>query len=239
MSISDEVSVGRSRRNALSEATRDSIYTLRTIAATIAISAAMAIPACSVTPTAGFWYQGDALILPAEAAPRLSGTLTNEEMRLIEDLSRAEIEHAFSGVRVDVTASHRAFWRVAVVQSLPRRPHQPLPDAGESEALGFLGGAGAVGFDVVATAATQYSPVNASRQRVVEAIGRGIGRVAVHEFMHQMLGPAVAHNSADVNSYEFGSADRPSQYYGELHWTTAWPLLERKFGLRKGTGIGH
>jgi hypothetical protein len=219
--------------------TGDGIQMLRTSAATIAMSAAMAMSACSVTPTAGFWYERNALVLPAEAAPRLSGALTNEEMTSIEKLSRAEIEHAFSGFRLGVTSSHRAFWRVAVVQSLPQRPDHPLPDAGESFAMGFLGGAGAVGFDVVAIEAAHYSPVNASRQRVVESIGRGIGRVAVHEFMHQMLGPAVAHNSGDVNSYEYGSADRQSQYYGELHWTTAWPLLERKFGLRTGTGIGH
>jgi hypothetical protein len=105
--------------------------------------------------------------------------------------------------------------------------------------MGFLGGTGAVGVNVVAIEATHYSPVNASRQRVVEGIGRGIGRVAVHEFMHQMLGSAGAHNGVDVNSYEYGSSDRQSQYYGELHWTIAWPLLERKFGLRTGIGIGH
>ena len=205
---------------------------VRTSAAAIVMATAMAISACSVTPTAGFWYDTDALVLPAEAARRLNGALTNEEMRSIEEFSRAEIEHAFSGLRLGVTSSHRAFWRVAVVQSLPRRPNQPLPDAGESLAMGFLGGTGAVDFDVVAIAAAHYSPVNASRQRVVEGIGRGIGRVAVHEFMHQMLGPSVAHNSVDVNSYECGSSDRQSQYYGELHWTTAWPLLQRKFGLR-------
>lgn len=219
--------------------TGDSISALRTSAATIAMLAAIAISACSVTPTAGFWYDTDALALPIEAAPRLSGALTNEEMRSIQELSRTEIEHAFSALRLDVTSNRRAFWRVAVVQSLPRRPNQPLPDAGESVVMGFLGGAGAVGFDVIAIAAAHYSPVNASRQRVVEGIGRGIGRVAVHEFMHQMLGPAVAHNTVDLNSYECGSSDRASQYYGELHWTTAWPLLEGKFGLRTGTGIGR
>jgi hypothetical protein len=212
---------------------------LRTIAASIALSAAIAMSACSATPTAGFWYEKNAIVLPPEAARRLSGTLTDEEMRSIEELSRSEIEHAFSGLGVRVTSSRRALWRVAVVPSLPRRPDHPLPDAGESVALGFLGGAGAVGFDVVAIGADRYSPASAPRQRVVEAIGRGVGRVAVHEFMHQMLGPAVAHNSVDVNSYEHGSADRQSQYYGELHWTSAWPLLVRKFGLRTASGTGH
>jgi hypothetical protein len=64
---------------------------------------------------------------------------------------------------------------------------------------------------------------------VLDGIGRGIGRVAVHEFMHQMLGVASAHNDSDPDSYESGRAERPSQYYGELHWTTALPALRRRF----------
>jgi hypothetical protein len=45
-----------------------------------------------------------------------------------------------------------------------------------------------------------------------------------------MLGGDSRHNDTDENSYEYGSPDRFSQYYGELHWTTAWPLLLQKFG---------
>lgn len=37
-------------------------------------------------------------------------------------------------------------------------------------------------------------------------------------------------NRTDRTSYEYGNADRPSQYYGELRWTTAWPVLQQKFG---------
>jgi len=33
-----------------------------------------------------------------------------------------------------------------------------------------------------------------------------------------------------LDSYEYGNADRRSQYYGELRWTTAWPVLIQKFG---------
>ena len=96
-------------------------------------------------------------------------------------------------------------------------------------ALGALGGRGAVGFDLVAFKAINYAPADAPRHRIIEGIGRGIGRVAVHEFVHQILGVAAAHNNSDVNSYEYGSPDRASQYYGDLHWTTALPLLNKKF----------
>jgi hypothetical protein len=97
-------------------------------------------------------------------------------------------------------------------------------------ALGVLGGHGAVMFDIVALKAIHYAPAAASRQSIIDAIGRGIGRVAVHEFIHQILGVAASHNDADEKSYEYGSPDRPSQYYGDLHWTTAWPHLASKFG---------
>ncbi len=98
--------------------------------------------------------------------------------------------------------------------------------------MGFLGGSGAVGVDFVAFQAVHFAPGEASRQVIIEGIGRGIGRVAVHEFMHQMLGASASHNDSDPDSYEHGRPDRASQYYGELHWTTAWPLLRRRFDDR-------
>jgi hypothetical protein len=80
----------------------------------------------------------------------------------------------------------------------------------------------------VALKAIQYAPADASRATIIDGIGRGIGRVAAHEFAHQILGGNNMHNQTDENSYEFPSPDRASQYYGELHWTTARPILEQK-----------
>jgi hypothetical protein len=182
------------------------------------------------TPTAGFWYNSGSFVLPFDAMNGSGGPLEDEEMESIEQLSRTEIERAFSKLRITITANHNAFWRLEVLQSLPVTMNQQRPSAGQSLALGFLGGTGAIGFDVVALEAIRYAPTGASRPRIIEGIGRGIGRVAVHEFVHQMLGAAAAHNDTDQDSYEYGSPDRPSQYYGELHWTRAWPLLHQKFG---------
>jgi hypothetical protein len=108
----------------------------------------------------------------------------------------------------------------------PRGP-AALPNAGESLSFGWLGGSGGVSFDLVALKAIHYAPDGATRQMIIDGIGRGIGRVAAHEFAHQMLNSDAAHNEADENSYEYPSPDRASQYYGELHWTTARPLLEQ------------
>ena len=200
----------------------------------VAVVAIASVFACSgglsrATPSAGFWYESSAFVLPADVATRFGEPLNDDEIGSIKQLSRTELERAFSGLRITVITNPNAFWRVEVLQSLPVREHQPLPHAGESLALGILGGTGAVGFDVVALKAIQYAPTSASRQRVIEGIGRGIGRVAVHEFIHQILGVTAAHNDTDEDSYEYGSPDRSSQYYGELHWTTAWPLLHQKF----------
>ena len=38
--------------------------------------------------------------------------------------------------------------------------------------------------------------------------------------------------SRDVQSYEHGSANRREQYYGEMRWDIAAPMLKQKFGLK-------
>jgi hypothetical protein len=176
--------------------------------------------------TAGFWYGNDTFALPARAAEQLGGLLTGAELESIKARSRAEVERAFAGMTVSITDRHDAFWRVEVVRAL--RPRGPLPNAGESMPHGFLGGSGGVSFDLVALKAIQYAPAGATRQTIIDGIGRGIGRVAAHEFAHQMINSAEMHNPRDENSYEYPSPDRAAQYYGELRWTTARPLLEQR-----------
>jgi hypothetical protein len=38
------------------------------------------------------------------------------------------------------------------------------------------------------------------------------------------------HHSTDIASYEFASAARREQYFGEMHWDLAWPLLQKRIG---------
>jgi hypothetical protein len=184
--------------------------------------------ACSPQPAAGLWFASSALTIPPDVESRLGGPLTSEEQAEIERRARAEVDHAFSGLPISVTRDPHAFWRVAVYETLSTRWNQALPRAGESMVLGVLGGSGAVGFDVVARAAVQFAAPDDARRAIIAGMGRGVGRVAVHEFTHQIL-PSLRHNDADADSYEYGSPDRASQYYGELHWTTAWPLLTARF----------
>jgi len=184
------------------------------------------------THTIGFWYEADAFLLSPEAVERLGGPISATDERSIEGTSRSEIERAFSELTITLTADDNAFWRVQVVKSLPVRSNRQRPAAGESLPLGFLGGVGNVGFDFVAAKAIDYAPPDAARPDIIEAIGRGVGRVAVHEFIHQILGTAFSDDYSDDNTYEYGRPDRPSQYYGELHWGTAWPLLQDRIGKR-------
>jgi hypothetical protein len=187
---------------------------------------------CSQTHTAGFWFADDALTLPDAVAGPLGGPLTDRERASLQQIARAEIDRAFAGLPLSITEGRDAFWRVAVLRSLPSRGNRALPHAGESLAMGFMGGTGAVDFDFVAFTALHVAHDPTARPVIVEAMGRGIGRVAVHEFMHQILGASIGHDDSDANSYEFGNPERRSQYYGELHWTTALPLLRLKLGSR-------
>jgi hypothetical protein len=102
-----------------------------------------------------------------------------------------------------------------------------LPISGESFGLGPLRGAGWVNFLVAALGAVNYAPSDASRQTIIEGIGRGIGRAAVHEFGHAIVN---ANHSQDEDSYEYESSDRKGQFYGELHWASAGPILQQRFG---------
>ena len=95
----------------------------------------------------------------------------------------------------------------------------------ESRSVAGFGGQGAVNFFWIANAAVAYAPDTADRPSIIDAIGRAIGRAAVHEFAHLLLPRASIDDSADINSYEYRSAARREQYFGELHWGRVRPLL--------------
>jgi hypothetical protein len=182
---------------------------------------------------AGFWFEAVAFDATEPMAGRLGGPITAEEMRTIEAVAFSETMRAFAGFVVKFSKSRDATYRMRVVQSLrnPMAPKAP-PPSGESRAIWGIGGQGAVNFQVLANSAIAYSPEGADRETMIEAIGRGVGRAAAHEFAHQFLGPAPIHNSRDIESYEYRSADRREQYYGEMHWDLARPLLEKRLGSR-------
>jgi hypothetical protein len=202
----------------------------------VAIVVAVLVSACSMnsasvgTATAGFWYERETFLIPADVTDAITRPLMPDEMAAIVRVSRTEVERAFANLRITLTESPPSFWRVTVTQTLPIRNNRLLPRVGESLALGPLGGVGSVDFDIIVLKAVRYAPAGATRRTIIDGIGRGIGRAAVHELFHQIAGVAVGDNLTDENSYEYGSPDRASQYYGELHWSTAWPVLVQKFG---------
>ena len=65
----------------------------------------------------------------------------------------------------------------------------------------MFGGDGAVNFSLLAAYAESYAPADANREAIVFAVGRGVGRAAVHEFGHQLLGSA-QFDGTDAQSYE-------------------------------------
>ncbi|HEY6362464.1 MAG TPA: hypothetical protein VIX63_15230 [Vicinamibacterales bacterium] len=198
------------------------------VAATASLFSALEWKASTTATTAGFWYEDDAFTLPEDVVSRLGGPLTSSDIEVIQRVSRFEIERAFSGLRIAVTGRRTGFWRVQVLPSVDWRRRVPV--AGASFGMGPLGGRASLGFITLAINAVRYAPAGASRQEIVEGMARGVGRAAVHEFAHQITGGILLDNRTDKNSYEYFSADRASQYYGELNWTTAAPVLREKIG---------
>ena len=142
-----------------------------------------------------------------------------------------ELQRAFAGLRLQVTSESRAHYRVRVTQRFGERRTRPFGVA-ESRVFGALGGDGAVSFSALATMAVDLAPAGTGRMALIEAIGRGIGRVAAHELAHQILPDRNFHASTDEMSYDFADVNRRSHFYGSIRWDLAGPWLRTALGER-------
>jgi hypothetical protein len=194
---------------------------------------ALAIGSRQHIVNAGFWFEAVTYDESEPQAERLGGPITGPEMQTIQKVALEEITKAYAGWRFAFSDRRDAVYRVRVVQRLrnPMAPRGPA-SSGESRRIAGIGGQGAVNFQLLANNAIAYAPPGADRDTMIAAIGRGIGRAAVHEFAHLFLGGFPMHESRDVQSYEYDSADRREQYYGDMHWDIAGPVLQQKFGIR-------
>ena len=172
----------------------------------------------------GFWFDRVSF-----SSARLGGAITAADLAIIEDVARGELAHAFRGLPIRVSDRRDATYRLRVVQAVyDPRLRGRFAVAGASRAVAGLGGQGEVSFEFLAGGATAKAPDASTRAEIVAAIGRGIGRTAVHEFTHQILPHAPIHDSQDIRSYEYDSAARAEQYFGEMRWNLARPLLEAR-----------
>jgi hypothetical protein len=177
---------------------------------------------------AGFWFEPVSF-----RSVRLGGALTPSDVAAIEVVARGEIARAFVEWPIRISDRRDAMYRLRVVQAVyDPRMRGRWGVAGASNAVAGLGGRGEVSFDFLAGGATATAPEDASRDDIVAAIGRGIGRTAVHELTHQLLPTAPIHDSPDIRSYEYDSASRREQYYGEMRWNLARPLLAARLGAQ-------
>jgi hypothetical protein len=167
----------------------------------------------------GFWFEP----ITFESS-RLGAPIAPEELATIESIARSEIGTAFQGLPISVSARRDARYHVKVVQEMPEG------GAGRSRAASFAGG-GAVSFSFLANGAIWHAAPGEDRAATIGAIGRGIGRTAVHEITHQLLPTTPIHDGRNVRSYEYASAARREQYHGQIEWDLAWPLLQKRFGL--------
>lgn len=174
---------------------------------------------------AGFWFDDVRF-----SSPRLDGVLTSADMERVRRVALDEVTRAFEGLRVRVSEAREVRYYVRVVQDVrDARFRRPVHVAGQSRAMSGFGGGGVVSFELLASGAVVYAPPDADRVALVDAIGRGVGRAAIHEFAHQLLPRAPLHATRDRSSYEFYSAGRVEQYFGPMRWDLAGPLLRERF----------
>jgi len=214
----------------MEESSRSSRHALRQGALVLGVGAAVALALWMRTALAGcqpfdaaFWFEDVSF-----DSATLGGPLTPPDLDAIETRARQELYRAFAGLRI-VFSDRRGSNGIRVVQELRDmrfRRVQLIP--AESRAVTGLGGQGAVSFSWLASGAVSFAPSGATRAEMLEAIGTGIGRAAVHEFVHIILPRAPIHDSRDVASYEYRSAARRQQYFGEMRWDLAWPLLQER-----------
>jgi len=186
---------------------------------------------------AAFWFDDVAF-----SAAELGGALPHEDIATIQQIADGEVRRAFSRLPVRFSSSREARYHVRVVQDVrDARFRREVRVAGQSRGMTGFGGQGSVSFSFMAGGAVAYAPDGANRASIIDAIGRGIGRAAVHEFAHQFLPHAPLHASRDRASYEFHSAARPQQFFGEMHWDLAWPILEARLGRQRDLtgGLGR
>ena len=198
---------------------------MRAVAACLCLVAA----ACAPRPVElGFWIEPVIF-----QSPRIGDPITSAEFGAIDRVARAEIAKAFGEYDVTVTANRDARFKVAVVATLKdQRLTRSGVNAGESRAVAGFGGSGAVNFEYVANGAMVFSPEHAARLSVIDALGRGIGRVAIHEFLHQLLPKSPIHDSKDIHSYEGNTPAIAEGYFGDLHWDIAAPWLNARLKRR-------
>ena len=177
---------------------------------------------------AGFWFESVAF-----SSKVIDGDVTAADLATIEAVARAELTRAFESLPIVISARRDATFRIRVVQEVrDRRMRGNWGVAGESFSVPGLGGHSSVSFLFLASGGVAKAPAGASRREIMEAIGRGIGRTAAHELAHLLLPHAPIHDSRDVRSYEYDSAARHEQYFGEMHWDLARPLLVARLAHR-------
>lgn len=178
------------------------------------------------TIEAGFWFEE-----VHHASRTFGGAIMPEELQTIQSIARSVVNDAFDGLNITFSERRDATHLVRVVQELRDiRFNRPVLISGQSRVMAGLGGHGAVSFSWHASGAAAFATPTIDRSLMIEAIGRGIGRAAVHEFAHVLLPNVPIHDSTDIGSYEYRSAARREQYFGDMRWDLAGPLLQERLG---------
>ena len=74
----------------------------------------------------------------------------------------------------------------------------------------------------------QHGSPGSTRDVIVDGIGRGLGRVAAHEFTRQLLHSVNLDTREDIRSYELHSTKRATLFYQPIRRAFAGVLLLKR-----------
>src|SRR5687767_14971024 len=118
------------------------------VVAAVAVALGMRQYAAATPATASFAFDESAFAGTPEAVA-LGGPLSATDIETIRRVARAEIERAFSGLRIRFRDDGSGFWRIRVLASVVPRTlngRAMQNTAGASYAFGPLGGGGFLSF---------------------------------------------------------------------------------------------
>ena len=85
----------------------------------------------------GFWFNDGAFELP-RGMEDAGGRLTDKELRTIEDVARAELRLAYTGLRISFSDTRDALYRIGVIQRFPPQRGRRRGAVAATVAMGAL-----------------------------------------------------------------------------------------------------
>jgi RHS repeat-associated protein len=132
---------------------------------------------------------------------------SESEVATIKYIAQETVKEAFLGFRVIISEGGGTNKAIVTPQ---------LDNCGQTAFVGSNNSK--LSYPTIRNAALRYAQQRGltSRSSIVEALGRGIGATAAHEFNHQF---GYGGESNNPQTYDYFSCDTPEHFFDKLHWS--------------------